>query len=56
MLMKDGKKRGYKHKFDTQNLELIRPVNNHRKLYFNESYQIHRKHADLLMNQDQGPL
>jgi hypothetical protein len=56
MLMKDEKKRGCNHKFDIQNLELIRPVNNHRKLDFYESYQIHRKDAIRLMNQDQGPL
>jgi hypothetical protein len=56
MLMKDGKKQGYKHKFDIQNLELIRPVNNHRKLDFYESYQIHREDADHLMNQNQGSL
>jgi hypothetical protein len=56
MLIKDGKKRGYKHKFDIQNLELIRPVSNQRKLDFYESYQIHREDADHLMIQDQGPL
>jgi hypothetical protein len=54
--MKDEKKRGYKHKFDIQNLELIRPVNIHRTLDFYESYQIHREVADHLMNQDKGPL
>jgi hypothetical protein len=32
------------------------PVNNHKKLDFYESYQIHREDADHLMNQDQGPL
>jgi hypothetical protein len=56
MLMKDGKKRDYKNKFDIQNLELICPFNNHRKLDFYDSYQIHREDADHLMNQDQGPL
>jgi hypothetical protein len=56
MLMKDGKKRGYKHTYDIQNLELIRAVNNHRKLDFYEAYQIHRENANHLMNQDQGPL
>jgi hypothetical protein len=56
MLMKDGKKRGYKYKFDIQNLELIRSVNNHRKLDFYESYQIHQEDPDHLMNQDQGSL
>jgi hypothetical protein len=56
MLRQDEKNRVYKHKFDIQNLELIRPVNNRRKLDFYESYHIHREDADHLMNQDQGPL
>jgi endonuclease I len=56
ILMKDRKKRGYKHKFDIHNLELIRQVNKHRKLEFYESYQIHREDADHLMNLDQGSL
>jgi hypothetical protein len=33
-----------------------RPVNNHRKLDFYESYQIHRENPDHFMNQDQRPL
>jgi hypothetical protein len=39
MLIKDRKKQGYKHKFDIQNLELLRPVNKHRRLDFYKSYQ-----------------
>jgi hypothetical protein len=46
----DGKKWGCIHKFDVLNLELLRPVNNHRKLDFYESYHIHREGADCLLS------
>jgi hypothetical protein len=45
----DGNKWGCIHKFDILDLELLRPVNNHRKLTF-MVWHIHREGADCLLS------
>jgi hypothetical protein len=51
MLMKDGKNRNYEHEFYVSGLKLVKPVNNHRKLDFLESYFVRKHDRQCLMNQ-----
>jgi hypothetical protein len=53
MIMKDdGKKRSYKHKFTKENLKVVKPVNNFRKLDAYESIYLFKNRDNPLMNNE----
>jgi cytoskeletal protein RodZ len=54
MLMKDDKKKNYRHKFEVSGLKLMISVSNHRTLDFLQSYFIRKQNRQC--NKDEGPL